>query len=132
MRGSRMLERGRRMAEELMTDTCEIGVETIGPELDPMTNDRRRHFTSVYSGPCELKAAANDVREIDAAGQALGEEGTVLKLPVATSTVVRRNMIVRITASETDPGLVGVRARVQGPSSGSRTVSRRFKVEVTS
>lgn len=132
MRGSRMLERGRRMAEELMTDTCQIGTEKLGTDLDPETNERVVEFTSIYDGPCELKAAANDVREIDAAGQDLAEQGTVLKLPIATSAGVKRNMIVKITGSATDPGLVGVRARIQAPSSGSRTVSRRFKVEVTS
>jgi len=132
MRGSRMLERGRRMAEELMTDTCQIGTEKLGTDLDPETNERVVTFTAIYDGPCELKAAANDVREIDAAGQDLAEQGTVLKLPIATSAGVKRNMIVKITGSATDPGLVGVRARIQAPSSGSRTVSRRFKVEVTS
>lgn len=132
MRGSRMLERGRRMAEELMTDECEIGTEKLGPDLVPGTNERERRFTAVYIGPCEFKTAANDVSEIDAAGQSLAEQRTVLKLPVATSTAVKKGMVVKITASATDPGLVGVRARVQAPSSGSRTVSRRFKVEVTS
>lgn len=132
MRGSRMLERGRRMAEELMTDTCEVGTEKLGTTLDPDTNERVVEFTAVYTGPCEFKAAANDVQEVDAAGQALGAQGTVLKLPVATSAAVKRNMVVKVTGSATDPGLVGVRARVQAPSSGSRTVSRRFRVEVIS
>ena len=134
------LARGREAAEAGMTDACAIGVETISQELDPVTNDRRRTFTAVYIGPCQFRSGTTAAREIDAAGQGLVQQDSTLKLPIGDhpeilegrSRSVAKNHVVYILASDTDPGLVGMKARVRAPSVGSHATTRRFVVEVTS
>jgi len=131
MRHQRMLRTGREMAEERMTDTCKVGVEREGDTLDPETNQYVREIDAAYEGPCRFKQAASAVGEIDAAGQLLIEQDAELSVPVLTSTKIRKGMVVVVTGSLTDPALVGVMARVKGPSASSQRTARRFSVEQT-
>lgn len=131
MSAESVIYQGRIFEERQMTDTCEIGTLAPGDVLDEDTGDYAPVFTSVYTGICRFKAADTQVGEIDAAGQLLVEQDAVLKLPVLTSTAVRKDMAVRVTGSLTDPGLVGVQARIKGPFASSYTTARRFPVEVT-
>jgi len=131
MRQARILYFGRRAAEKRMTDKCDIGTEARSPKVNPATGKHETTFTAVYSGPCRLKTSNTAAGEIDAAGQLLVEQDQILSLPVDTSTAVGKDMVVKITASETDPGMVGTRARVKAPSVGSDMTARRFSVEVT-
>lgn len=114
-----------------MTDACEVGTLSPGDVLNEETGEYEPVFTAVYTGACRFKASDTQVGEVDAGGQLLVEQDAVLKLPVLTSTAVRKDMQVRITASLTDPGLVGVTARIKGPFVSSYTTARRFPVEVT-
>lgn len=132
MRAARMLVRGRLLAEDLMTDTVQVGVMSPGAELDEDTGEYTPVFTASYDGPARFKAANTAVGEIDAAGQLLVEQDATLSLPVSTSTMVKKDMLVRVTASLTDPGLVGTEARVKGPFASAYVTARRFSVEVTS
>lgn len=122
----------REQAEGRMTDICQIGYELPGGVLNEETGEYESAFTAVYSGPCRWRTSATAVGEIDAAGQLLVEQDQTLSLPVRTSTEVRKDMVVRITGSLTDPGLPGTRARIKGPTVGSYMTARRFSVEVTS
>lgn len=122
----------RGQAEGRMTDRCEIGWERPGDVLNEETGEYESAFEVVYSGPCRWRTGATAVGEIDAAGQLLTEQDETLSLPVATSTEVRKDMVVRITGSLTDPALAGIKARIKGPSVGSYMTARRFSVEVTS
>jgi hypothetical protein len=131
MRHQRMLRTGRQMAEERMTDTCTVGVEREGDTLDPATGQYVREIEAAYEGPCRFKQAASAVGEINAAGQTLIEQDAELSVPVLTSTMIRKGMLVVVTSSMTDPALVGVRALVKGPSASSQRTARRFSVEQT-
>ena len=119
-------------AESRMTDTCQIGHETPGDVLNEDTGLYEPTFTAVYTGRCRFKPSSTAAGEIDAAGQLLVEQDQILSLPVETSTEVRKNMVVRVTGSLTDPALPGTRARIKGPAVGSYMTARRFSVEVTS
>lgn len=131
MRAQRILARGRMLAEDLMTDTCQVGTETPGTVLDD-NGEYHPVFTLVYSGPCRFKAGTTAVSEVDAASQQLVEQNNTISFPIATSTDIGKNMIVTIVGSLTDPALVGIRGRIEGPFVGSYTTARRFPLEVTS
>ena len=122
----------RSQAEGRMTDRCDIGWERPGDVLNEETGEYESAFEVIYSGPCRWRTGATAAGEIDAAGQLLTEQDETLSLPVATSTGVRKDMVVRMTASLTDPALAGIKARIKGPSVGSYMTARRFSVEVTS
>lgn len=126
-----VIYQGRAFEERQMTDRCQVGTETTEPVLNEETGEYETVFTVVYDGPCRFKAGDTQAGEIDASGQLLVEQDAVLKLPVASSTAVRKDMVVKVTGSLTDPGLVGVRARVKGPFASSYTTARRFPVEIT-
>lgn len=121
----------RSQAESMMLDRCQIGTEVEGDTIDEETGQYDRVFTAVYDGPCRFKAANTAVGEIDAAGQLLVERDATLSLPVATSTLVVKDMIVKVTGSQTDPGLPGVRARIKASFASAFATARRFAVEVT-
>ena len=123
---------GRAMAESLMTETVRIGVESEGSTLDPATGQYDRDMAVVYEGQARLKAGSTAASEIAAEGQLLVEQDAELSLPVDTSTGVKKDMVVVVTASESDPGLPGTRARIKAPSVGSYRTARRFAVELTS
>lgn len=114
-----------------MTDTCVIGVESPGDVLNEATGEYEPSFTAVYDGPCRFKAGTTAAGEIDAAGQLLVEQDAILKLPIATSLEVAKDMVVKITGSLMDPALPGTRARIKNPAVGSYLTARRFTVEVT-
>jgi len=119
-------------AEARMTDRCDIGWSRPGDVLNEETGEYEPAFEVVYSGSCRFKAGTTAAGEIDAGGQLLVEQDSTLSLPISTSAGVTKDMQVRVTASLTDPGLVGVTARIQAPSVGSYRTARRFAVEVTS
>jgi hypothetical protein len=121
----------RSQAESMMLDWCQIGFEVDSPDIDEETGEYVKVFTPVYDGPCRFKAANTAVGEIDAAGQLLVERDATLSLPIATSTQVAKDMIVKLTASQTDPGMPGVRGRVKGSFASAFATARRFAVEVT-
>jgi hypothetical protein len=127
-----VIYQGRIFEERQMTDMCVVGVETPGDVLNEETGQYEPSFTATYTGSCRFKAGTTAAGEIDAAGQLLVEKDAVLKLPVTTSGGVKKDMVVKITASLTDPALVGTTARIKGPAVGSYTTARRFSVEVTS
>jgi hypothetical protein len=126
-----MLVRGRRLAEELMTDSCVAGTEVRSSQANQTTGKYELVFTALYTGPCQFKAGTTGVGEIDAQGQLLIEQDSVIKFPIATSGMLGKNHVVYMTGSETDPALIGVKARIKGPFTASSTTARRFAVEVT-
>ncbi|WP_147305307.1 DUF6093 family protein [Subtercola boreus] len=123
---------GRKLAQSLMPDTCDIGFDTPGTVLDDATGGYGSTFTPVYSGPCEYMAPHRLGSDVDAAGQILTDQNAILKLPVMTSLGVKKNMVAIITAARNDPALVGTRCRITGPFAGSYVTARRFPVEVVS
>ena len=131
MRAAAMLRRGRRLAESRMTETVRIGTETEGTTLDPETGQYRREINEAYAGPARYKSGSTGAKPVDAQGQLLVQQDDELSLPIDTSTAVHADMVVIIDTSATDPGLVGIRARIKAPSVGSDRTARRFAVDLT-
>jgi hypothetical protein len=131
MSGLSVVTMGRAAAESLMTDTCQVGTVSPGTVLDEATGEYTPVFTPVYAGKCKFKAGNTAANQIDAASQQLVEQSSTVSFPIATSTGIVKDMIIRFTGSLTDPALVGAEARVEGPSIGSYRTARRFSVEVT-
>ncbi|WIA96414.1 DUF6093 family protein [Curtobacterium sp. MCBA15_004] len=125
-----ILAMGRRQAERLMTDRCQVGTVTRGP-IDPDTDDYPTVFEPVYDGPCRYKAGNVQAHDAEVAGQLLVSQLATLSLPIDTSTAVRAGMQVRITSSATDPALPGTVATVKAPFRSADATARRFPVEVT-
>ncbi|WP_147305830.1 DUF6093 family protein [Subtercola boreus] len=123
---------GRKLAQSLMPDTCDIGFDAPSTVLDEETGGYVSTFAPIYSGPCEYMAPHRLGSDVDAAGQILTDQNGILKLPVATSTEVKKNMVAVITYSRHDPALVGTKCRITSPFAGSYVTARRFQVEVVS
>lgn len=121
---------GRRWAETRMTDTCRI-TRTVKGVQNESTGKTGTTTETVYEGPCEFKADQVQATDREQSGQLLVTQDATLKLPIATSTAVTKGHDVEILTSATDPGLVGLRARVVGPFASAYTTARRFPVTVT-
>ena len=113
-----------------MTDACKIGTETLTGTRDETTGKRITRFDVAYEGPCTFTAGQTAASDTTAAGQRFTEQGATLKLPVATSGLVRTDMVAIVTASEEDPALVGTRARIKGEFPAVGKTSRRLPIEV--
>lgn len=128
MRAARMLARGRLLAEDLMSDRCQI-VTSLETTWD---SDANVYIPAagavVYRGPSRLKAGGTQPRTADSVGQPLITTQLEIHLPVATSTTVLPGHVVQITASA-DPGLAGRNYRITGPHNQSFSTARRFPVE---
>jgi hypothetical protein len=122
---------GRAFAESVMTETVTIGTEAEGDTLDPSTGQYLLEMAAVYEGRARYKAGGTAASQIDAVSQLLTEQDAQLSLPIETSLAVAKGMTVVVTASESDPGLVGLRVRIKAPSVGSYRTARRFAVEQT-
>lgn len=123
------IARGRAYVEAQMTDTCQIGVESDGV-LDETTDEYGVIFTVLYEGPCLFRAGVRLGNEVDAAGQGLFLQNAVVKVPIEGTEMLGKGNVVILTGSATDPGIVGVRARVTGPFAQTYATSRRLPVVV--
>lgn len=124
------LDAGRRMAVSMMTETVTVGTESKA--TNPATGDPVRTVASpVYSGVAQVKFPSLVVSERDVQGQQVAATSPVLKLPVAVGSVLTGH-VVRVTASSSDPTLVGRWFRVKAlPQSGQVTAHRYPLEEVT-
>ncbi len=114
MRVQRMLARGRRRAEDRMTDRCQIGTVTRG-ERDPDTDDYPMVFTPVYDGPCRFKAGNVQAQDVDVAAQLLVTQLATLSLRSAPPSPSERACRCASRARQTDPALPGTVATVKAP-----------------
>lgn len=126
-----VLAQGRQAAEARMTDTCQVGFEVRSDVLNETTGEYPMVFTPIYDGPCEFRTGVRLGGSVDAASQLLEIQNAVLKLPIAGTTSVVKDMLAKVTSSATDPGLPGAVARVTGPFAETYSTARRFQVEVT-
>lgn len=123
------LAMARREAEAAMWDTCTVGYEKQSETLNEQTGLYDPIIAEpVYSGPCQLMDG-RAARPVDAAGQLLIEQVSILKLPIVGTAAVRKDMVVRITAAAFDTEHVGLRLRITGPYHKTYATSRRFVVE---
>jgi hypothetical protein len=124
------IARGRAYVEAQMTDTCQIGTEAKGTVLNEQTDEYDTVFTVLYDGPCLFRAGVRLGAEMESAEQLLFVQNAVVKVPIEGTEMLGKDNTVVITGSQTDPGLVGTRARVTGPFAQTYATSRRLPVVV--
>jgi hypothetical protein len=124
------LARGRTAAEALMVDACTITRRT-GQTTDDLTGAVTPATTTVYTGPCKVQTSGSGAmgRRYDVAETTVVMLRLELHLPMATSAAVARGDLVTVTASATDPGLVGRTWHIHDLSHKSWATARRFLIE---
>lgn len=132
MRGARMLARGRKLAEDRMSETITAGWLVDG--TDPETGDPTQAVkTPVYPAPGDMAPDAGKARirwgtstvsDAQGAGEPITTQEPVLSVPVGSPRLFD-GMAVVVNASEADDLLVGRTFTVQGgPVSGQVTATR--------
>jgi hypothetical protein len=124
---------GRRAAEALMVSKVKITRPGSGqPYLDEETGDYvYPPPTVVYTGKCRLRLPNLNVKQVDAAGQQLVVQQSVLSIPLA-AVGVKPNDVAEITHNQLDESLSGQRFRIVGNSEQTISTARRFSIERTS
>lgn len=118
--------RGRTAAEALMVDQATI-TRTATSVVDPDTGVITGTTTTVYTGKCRLKLPVAVARPL-LVGQAQEFlQHPILSLP-ATTTGVRINDVVTITASLLMPVLVGRVFHIRAQPGQSHMTAARFEV----
>jgi hypothetical protein len=115
-------------AESRMTETVRVGVLT--EDTDPDTLDVVKILTPVYEGKARIRFPQNPSGEVDAAGQLIVKQDSILSLPWGTPGVVP-DMRAVIDASTQDGSLAGRVFRVKGFAAAGQTTATRFTVEET-
>lgn len=120
------LARGRTAAEARMTDACTSRRQT-GTTYDDATGNTVPTWTAVYAGPCRMKQPS-----AQANSSQVGEAQILLQSPelhVPMSAAMHRpGDEVTITASPSDPGLVGRVFIVRAVPAHSQATARRYGV----
>ena len=119
------LRSGRAAAERLMTDTCTL--ERPGALVDDVTGEAE--LEPVFAGRCKVQTYEGYEQNPTAGGSVLTVQRYRVDLPASVQP--RPGDLVTVTASLTDPHLVGKRYRVTAPFNKSyATASRCFVDEV--
>jgi len=120
--------RGRDAAVSLMLDQCIVG--EVVRELDPNTADYVETIPNpAYTGICRLKADNVMARDYAQAKEYVAEQRLMLVVPVNGSEGIRMGHRVTITASQSDPGLVGRIYTVVTFVPASLATARRVAIE---
>lgn len=125
---------GRRAAEGRMHSTCHVQ----RAEGEPVKGDDGELHTplvTIYEGRCRLRSDSTVTSDIDAAGQLLTGQASILSLPVAGSVDVRVGDVVTFVASpdsddDLDPALIGKRMQVTGIHLDTDATARRLPVRL--
>lgn len=124
-----ILVRGRGRIESRMTDACTSRREAATGH-DDNTGETIPTWTDLYSGPCRLVQPASGSNS--ASRTTVGESEVLLQqpelhLPVG-AVVLRPGDQVTITASATDPALVGRVLYIRAVPGHSQATARRYGV----
>lgn len=133
MSATSALMRGRARAQALMVDACTVtrlnrGATTTDPETGVVTPV----YTTIYTGACKVQdAGQSEVARPEEVGQAERYLSRLtLHVPVTDVTGgITSDDIVTVTASASDPGLVGQVFHVRMVSHKSWLTGRRFGIE---
>lgn len=126
----RHIKNGRRLAEQLMLTTVEIGTETEG--MDPVTGQPTIEIEAVYSGKAKIRQQSVSGTDKSAGGQGFTIQSLVLSLPVEGSADVAPDMSLKVTANPLDSSLVGRTFRIASTHAQTIATARRFEIERTS
>jgi hypothetical protein len=119
-------ERGRRLAESLMSSVCTIRARATGePTTDPVSGQVTVPLGAVvYSGPCRVRPTGTQARTVDAGAAELSTFDYLVSVPFSVTAVMEGHRLT-ITASP-DPALVGVEVEVQKVDRGEHITARRL------
>jgi hypothetical protein len=121
------LARGRTAAEARMTDACTSRRKDGPPVYDDETGNTTPAWTAVYSGPCRMKQP-----NARASSSIVGEAEVLLQQPELhlpmSASMLRPGDEVTITASASDPLLVGRVFIVRAVPAHSQASARRYGV----
>lgn len=122
------LARGRDAAVSLMVDQCIVG--EVVRTLDQSTAEYVETIPNpAYRGACRLKADNVMARDYVQQAEYVAEQRLMLVVPVEGSEGIRKGNRVTITASQTDPGIVGRSYTVVTFVPGSLATARRVAIE---
>lgn len=117
---------GRRMAEAMMVDTCEVKHVT-GSALNGEGVDVPVYATR-FTSPCKVQERGVQSVEREAGGHEATILRTFVHLPISAAAV-EVDDVLTITAATHDPQLVGRTFRVLAPNGKSFATARRLEVE---
>lgn len=120
------VEEDRALAEARMLDTWTIGADvgwtyTAGADVQTVT--------PLFTTQGRLKATSNVVQSSEAGGRTLIETRRELHIPVG-SDAVPPGAVAQCTAvhETSDPTMLNIIVRLDGPAPGSQTTARRLQV----
>lgn len=114
----------RAQAESRMSETVQVGV--FGDGMDENGNATRELVTERYAGPARVKYPGTAGSTSDRV-QAVAVTDIILSLPHASPAVFDGDEVM-VTASTSDPALVGKVYRVEGAGAVGQTTAHRYKV----
>lgn len=120
---------GRRAAEALMVDTCEV--KHLDPEEPTTLNENGvdvPNYITRFTSPCKVQERGVQSVEREAGGHEATILRTFVHLPISTAAV-EVDDVLTITAATHDPQLVGRTFRVLAPSGKTFATARRLEVE---
>ena len=127
MRGLRMLQRGREMAESRMSETVTVGLFRDG--TDPATGDPTRVLVEErYTGRARIRWNSREVTNASGPGMPYTIQEPFLSVPFGTPRFFDDDE-VHVSASVADPILVGRHFRIQGDAIAGQTSAHRYPLE---
>lgn len=118
---------GRREAEALMVDSCDV-TRPGESVTDPDTGDVTPSSTAVFSGPCKVQQTISQASNPTAGEHSFTVQDSRVDFPVAAGPL-KVDDVVTITASVLDPQLVGAEFRVTELFHKSMATAQRTRVE---
>ena len=127
MRAARMLQRGRRRANERMSETVTVGSFTDGV-ADDGSATRVPAVTRYASKPGRIKYESLNAQEQDGAGSPVALQTPHLSVPTGSPRFFEGDEVL-CEASEADVLLVGRLYRVTGSAQAGQTTAHRYPLE---
>ena len=118
---------GRREAEALMLDSCDV-MRPGEPVTDPETGNVTDSTTEVYAGKCKVQSKDSSVATPDVAGASFVVVSRQVHIPAGVADV-RNGDVITVTASLLNPFGVGKQYRVEGFTPDSYETAARIPVK---
>ena len=118
---------GRREAEALMLDSCDV-MRPGEPVTDPDSGAVTDSATPVYSGMCKVQSKDSSVATPDVAGASFVVVSRQVHIPAGVADV-KNGDVITVTASLLNPFGVGKRYRVEGFTPDSYETAARIPVK---
>ena len=124
------LAAGRRLALDLMRDTCTVTRVTGTAGVNEATGRAVILDSTIYTGACQVRVPQAQPGTPEAGERVATVQQFIVKLPLA-SPEVKVGDLVQVTASPTDPELVGRTWRVAGLHHKTYSTARKLVCEET-